>query len=787
MKYTAMTVLNSETKKNLILLPFALFLGLVWMLGVPAPHPGLDASWQIALTKAHEEGFQWGEDIIFTYGPFGYLFAGSLVGENFFEMQLARCILSFSWVFFSLKYILSLERALLKGIGIICLILLPSLTFGFRIESSFWILIQLVILDLANLNNPSAKSQPTGLRIYFYGVLGTFLMLVKFSFGVLSVVGFTLAISITTLWQVYKKRNLEASILQPITWLLFGYFVSLATFFSPLVATPMVAILVAILIGVLFTQLLQWLQFQRWIDSSQFLKTRATTLPALLLLCMAVLIVANNNLKEFLIGSFQVSMGYSHAMSTIGNLVELRIGFTLLFAIFVLSILTIIRNPIVNSGAVLALLLMSLVNFKHGFIRHDAHVLSFAFTFPSFLFNIGVLTFCTSFSPCSWLKLNRLNLTWVKRVWLATIAISLVFVVGLGIDNSSITKYYDFNIKQYGSENFDPKGIYHRFTLLAQPKASQNQILAYSKDNLIPSLIKSEAVLSRLKNKTVDVLPWEVSVIEANQLKWHPSPIFQTYSAYTRWLDRKNLKLYQQDPPERIIYNLLAIDGRHPYFEQPLTNLFRLCHYQPFKLRQQSIDSIGEIAVLKPKETPLCSLDNTTAVGELITVGWGDEVDLDKIRAIYNEEPGNLLLVRANIHHSIFGKLYSFLLRTPPVNINVAYRNNQQGSYRLLIDNAKDSIIIGNLPTNSAEMHNDFYGYDTLNPVTSIAFAAPNKAAFSPKIELQFLRLKKQSVIPKNFDPNQYLQLNPDVKEAGVDPEFHFLKYGFFEGRAFRK
>jgi hypothetical protein len=62
-----------------------LFLGIALLLGVAGMHPvlaptvGLDPSWQLALSKAHGQYLDWGKDIIFTYGPLGYLFFGSLV------------------------------------------------------------------------------------------------------------------------------------------------------------------------------------------------------------------------------------------------------------------------------------------------------------------------------------------------------------------------------------------------------------------------------------------------------------------------------------------------------------------------------------------------------------------------------------------------------------------------------------------------------------------------------------------------------------------------------------
>ncbi len=41
----------------------------------------------------------------------------------------------------------------------------------------------------------------------------------------------------------------------------------------------------------------------------------------------------------------------------------------------------------------------------------------------------------------------------------------------------------------------------------------------------------------------------------------------------------------------------------------------------------------------------------------------------------------------------------------------------------------------------------------------------------------------EESGLPDGFDPDRYLQANPDVAQAGVDPVEHYLKFGRFEGR----
>lgn len=46
---------------------------LVWKVGMATPGPGLDASWNAGLAMATEHGLQFGREVVFTYGPLGFL------------------------------------------------------------------------------------------------------------------------------------------------------------------------------------------------------------------------------------------------------------------------------------------------------------------------------------------------------------------------------------------------------------------------------------------------------------------------------------------------------------------------------------------------------------------------------------------------------------------------------------------------------------------------------------------------------------------------------------------
>jgi len=72
----------------------------------------------------------------------------------------------------------------------------------------------------------------------------------------------------------------------------------------------------------------------------------------------------------------------------------------------------------------------------------------------------------------------------------------------------------------------------------------------------------------------------------------------------------------------------------------------------------------------------------------------------------------------------------------------------------------------------------DFFGFGTLEFANDGLFFWKKKALFMP-----WLVEIKAPPLPEGWDPARYLQLNPDVKAAGVDPVSHYLSNGKFEKR----
>lgn len=94
--------------------------------------------------------------------------------------------------------------------------------------------------------------------------------------------------------------------------------------------------------------------------------------------------------------------------------------------------------------------------------------------------------------------------------------------------------------------------------------------------------LKPETI-EAVRGRSVDVWPWEAGVAWGLELEWRPQPIFQSYAAYTPYLDERNRELLASDrAPQRILMRAnSSIDTRLASFDVPATARELLCRYRP--------------------------------------------------------------------------------------------------------------------------------------------------------------------------------------------------------------
>lgn len=124
------------------------------------------------------------------------------------------------------------------------------------------------------------------------------------------------------------------------------------------------------------------------------------------------------------------------------------------------------------------------------------------------------------------------------------------------------------------------------YSKIKETSAAQNQKNIES--NRLPAEIRE-----KISNSTVDIYPWDYTIVAANELNWKARPVIQSYAAYTSWLDEKNAEHFKsKEAPEYFIFDLNkitfdlngekleSIDNRYLLNDEPQTLLQIIKNYR---------------------------------------------------------------------------------------------------------------------------------------------------------------------------------------------------------------
>lgn len=650
---------------------------------LPIPSPtvlGLDPSWQYAISKAAEDNLIFGKDIVFTYGPLGYLVHGSTLKSNFWQIVIFHWFIQFCFFGIILIRIGTLKNQTKK--------VLLALSFGiiiYFIKINFWVgllvdyqilYIFLTILTFENI----WKKYPIQLS-FLMGIFSGFCLLTKFSLGIYTF-GFLVLFNFVNLYQSIKLKSTK-DIITNITAITTAILAFFSSAWLGLVPNQFSESLIKIMVNIIIAVVIVWLIFSLinknkdrlvkinnksinyWFMNLQdqgLLIPIAFCLIYSIFITYSILFTSSTSLIDYIYNSLQISSGYSSAMSVIGNSQELIIG---LFncGIIIGLLFLLAKNGYLNLS--LGLLFITWIAFKHGFIRHDgSHYLLFSQTILFIIF---------------------LCLTKIKsiRQWKISFCLYLYIMV-----NSMVTlnSYSDLTASIFTRLNNNWQTISNTSWLKSSHEEYSNQILSKSE---FPNNIKEI-----IGDKTIDIIPWDISIAPANNLNWQPRPIFQSYSAYTSYLDNLNFQNFVDNPRDYLLYTFIAIDARHPFFDEPKTFSFVHCNYAPIEVIEGDFDPVfTPIFLLKKQINNACS---STKMESTMTTKW------NQIEALENNN-NSLIKAEIKIKYSLWGKFYKTIFRTPPVMVNVKYKDNSERKYRIIPENANNGVIFSHLPRDNQE------------------------------------------------------------------------------------
>ncbi len=200
-------------------------------------------------------------------------------------------------------------------------------------------------------------------------------------------------------------------------------------------------------------------------------------------------------------------------------------------------------------------------------------------------------------------------------------------------------------------------------------------------------------MLAAISRQTVDVYPWDYSVVPANALNWRARPVLQSYAAYSSWLDSQNKEHFKSEQaPKYLLWeidklyqsryqeNMSGIDGRYLLNDEPQTILEILNRYSVVKSMDRFLllsrnNQHAEISIsTKPEKT----------------TSWNQWIPVPK-------KSQKLQRLRVHIQPSLLGKIRSLFYKAGEVFIYYQLEDLSILSYKIVPKNARDGLWINPL------------------------------------------------------------------------------------------
>ena len=433
--------------------------------------------------------------------------------------------------------------------------------------------------------------------------------------------------------------------------------------------------------------------------------------PALLLVPLVTLQVGVQALQPgfwssaaYLRNSYAVAAGYSEAMSVAGPHWQLALAIlTIVFIFGRLALATDWSRKLIQ-GAVMAALI-AFLSFKHGMVRQDGHAdITQAKLAMAALMIMAVCsgihdqrTYGLFAVTCA---LLAAAITAENHDWLGDIAQARWTLSRLSNDVDSMI-------------HFDRAWEFRRTYLQSE----------------LASLRLSPQFQDAMRgNQSIDVFPNDIELLVANGWagNFNPGPIFQSYSAYTPRLDGLNAAhLAGAQAPDLVLVKFGSIDGRHPFVEDPASWRTLIDRYD---IRTGDPATL----LLGRKNAPRWMKPELIAES-VVTLG----ADL----AIPESAPHEVVVVRADIQHSMWGDLRTFLFRGSPLSLQVKYKSGEKLVVRAMRPNLIEGAIIDPFPKDLSDLNAFIHDDDSRARVASIAFDG-SRVELRDSIRLSWYRLR---------------------------------------------
>jgi hypothetical protein len=465
--------------------------------------------------------------------------------------------------------------------------------------------------------------------------------------------------------------------------LIFAGFVALLTFFVKLNTGLLLTFL-------LFPYLLfaGYLKIEQW----KFIAAFSLLYFALLLFFSSLL---NVDVLAYTSNAFDIINHYSDAVNIPPTPMMLLIAAAIIMA-YGLVLLLNFRNILENKIRIFSIIYVSLaffVLFKEGFVRADGHMMLF---FGKIVPLISFLYF---------FETNKRFRSHLKYCILFTGFMTI----------ASTQVFYSFNYPLARARQIITKVAYRDVILGEYEKQRIAMFEHHKKFAKIP-----DRIIDRINDKSVDIIPTDISYIYFNDLNYSPRPSMQSYASYSGRLDGINAKKYASDnAPDFIMYAIGSIDNRHPFWDESKTKMVMLANYQVIDTFGIASDALKlgvneDFILLEKRKRPLKIMEIES---KSFPYHLGDKLNILK--------SDNLIYLEIDFKYTFIGKMMRLFFQPNRLIVEMWYDGFDESFENVAIKPILANGVLINKKITTLEEATDFFrSHGNDNPDTrSIRFA----------------------------------------------------------------
>lgn len=407
----------------------------------------------------------------------------------------------------------------------------------------------------------------------------------------------------------------------------------------------------------------------------------------------------NVNLPAYILGAIEVVRGYGDVMylangeidvernlATIYNLIKYLF---IAFFIYVLLKGRFVQFFFIGICAVYIYALK-----QQAYLRGDIQHLSEFFAYGPLVLLVG-------------------NMLYYKNNTQKLFSSAILFILTLSL---FFKTEYNNKISQLYKERFNNKKEY--FSQFAASGKAQH--VFHPEKRYIP-----DTILAKIGNSTIDVFPWDSEYLIENQLNYHPRPVFQSFSAYTPYLQKLNYDFFCKEGAEYILYDYDAIDNRCPINDEAMLNLYILKNYE---LTDTFTSNERLRALLKRKSTANNLVFNKIEERKL---SFSERIPM----------VNGVNFIKVFVNRNFKGKMVAFKLRPPAINISFTTDSGYTREYRTSPQLLEAGVVIDKLITSQQEFISLLTQKELGNNITKVKLMA-DQALYESEITVEYYNVK---------------------------------------------